>query len=367
MRSGARTIFVIAAILVSLYAIVVLSAGIAQLSDLAARVHPAFGMFVGWTLGLAFLGLIAAPLVLYYRLPPPLIPPDAEAGAEHDAYLLALKRRLAANPRLRDRRIESDAELQDALSLLSSEADKVVRKAASTVFLGTAVMQNGRLDGLVVLAAQCRLVWQVAAVYYQRPSPRQMVYLYANVASTALLAAAIEDIDFSEIVAPIVVAAIPSLQGAVPGMQGITSLLVRSLSNGAANALLTLRVGAVARQYCEATSTPLRSDVRRSATAEALRHVGRIAKQNSALVAKGTWKALSDAAGSSIGSAVGGTRSLGSTIAGKFRRQSKVPTAETRHEETESRTFRWSAKAMGAKVDLGDKHALLDAADERRR
>ena len=41
--------------------------------------------------------------------------------------------------------------------------------------------------------------------------------------------------------------------------------------------------------------------------------------------------------------------------------------AETRHEETESRTFRWTAKAMGAKVDLGDKHALLDAADERRR
>ena len=237
--------------------------------------------------------------------------------------MLALRRRLAANPRLRDRRIESDADLQGALSLLSSEADKVVRKAASTVFIGTAVMQNGRLDGLVVLAAQCRLIWQVAAVCHQRPSPRQMVYLYANVGSTALLATAIEDIDFSEIVAPIVVAAIPSLQGAVPGMQGITSLLVRSLSNGAANALLTLRVGAVARQYCEATSTPLRSDVRRSATAEALRLVGRIAKENSALVAKGTWKALSDAAGSSIDSAVEGTKALGSTIAGKFRRQSK--------------------------------------------
>jgi hypothetical protein len=41
--------------------------------------------------------------------------------------------------------------------------------------------------------------------------------------------------------------------------------------------------------------------------------------------------------------------------------------AETRHEEMESRTFRWTAKAMGAKVDLGDKHALLDALDERRR
>ena len=41
--------------------------------------------------------------------------------------------------------------------------------------------------------------------------------------------------------------------------------------------------------------------------------------------------------------------------------------AETRDEETESRTFRWTAKSMGAKVDLGDKHALLDAFDARRR
>ena len=41
--------------------------------------------------------------------------------------------------------------------------------------------------------------------------------------------------------------------------------------------------------------------------------------------------------------------------------------AETHHEDTESRTFRWTAKAMGARIDLGDKHALLDALDERRR
>ncbi len=29
--------------------------------------------------------------------------------------------------------------------------------------------------------------------------------------------------------------------------------------------------------------------------------------------------------------------------------------------------FHWIAKAMGARVDLGDKHALLDAMDEARR
>jgi hypothetical protein len=48
---------------------------------------------------------------------------------------------------------------------------------------------------MLVLAAQTRLIWKVALVYYQRPSLRDFVQLYANVASTAFIAAGVEDID----------------------------------------------------------------------------------------------------------------------------------------------------------------------------
>jgi hypothetical protein len=119
---------------------------------------------------------------------------------------------------------------------------------------------------------QLDLVWKIAAIYHQSPSPRQMGYLYANVGATAFLASEIEEIDFAEMVQPLVYS---SLSG-IPGAIAFSSILVNSLSTGAANAFLTLRVGAVARLYCEATTSPVRGAVRRSAIASAAKHLGRI-------------------------------------------------------------------------------------------
>lgn len=49
-------------------------------------------------------------------------------------------------------------------------------------------MKNGRLDGLVVLSCPLRMLWRIASVYYQRPPPRQMLYLYSNVGANVLFA-----------------------------------------------------------------------------------------------------------------------------------------------------------------------------------
>lgn len=38
--------------------------------------------------------------------------------------------------------------------------------------------------------------------------------------------------------------------------------------------------------------------------------------------------------------------------------------AETRHAPKRASQFQWIARPMGARVDLSDKHALLDAMDE---
>ena len=165
-----------------------------------------------------------------------------------------MRSRLANNPRTRELPLGTDAEVEAAIAHLSKEADLVVRRTASTVFLSTALMQNGRLDGLIVLFTQIQMVGRIARIYVQRPSPRELLRLYANVGGTAFVASGLESLDLGEMVAPLAVSVVPALKSGIPGLSGISALLVKCVSNGAANAFLTLRVGEVARRYCELTS-----------------------------------------------------------------------------------------------------------------
>jgi hypothetical protein len=141
-------------------------------------------------------------------------------------------------------------------------------------------MQNGRLDGVVVLLTQTRMIWQIARLYVQRPSARDLIYLYGNVAGTALVVSNLEAIDLSDVFAPVTASIAPAALSAIPGAAGISHFIVRCVSNGAANAFLTLRVGEVARRYCEAISPTSRQEIRLGATAAAVSHLGRIVTEN---------------------------------------------------------------------------------------
>src|SRR4029450_7334644 len=213
-----------------------------------------------------------------------------DSGPKHDAYLQALRVRLAANPRTCDLPLVTGEEIERAIAHLSKEADLVVRRTASTVFLSTALMQNGRLDGLIVLFTQIQMVGRIARIYVQRPSPRELLRLYANVGGTSFIASGLESLDLGEMVAPLATSMVPALKGGIPGLSGISALLVKCVSNGAANASPTLRVGEVARRYCELTSRCPRELIRKSATAAAVQHLGRIVRENGALVARKLWE-----------------------------------------------------------------------------
>jgi len=208
------------------------------------------------------------------------------------------------------RQLVTLAEIEAAVGQVSNEADKVVRRTASTVFLSTALMQNGRLDGLVVLFTQIQMVNRVARVYVQRPSPRELMRLYANVAGTALIAGGLESLDLGEMIAPLATSVVPALKGGIPGLSGISALLVRCISNGAANAFLTLRVGEVARRYCALTSRCSPDAIRKSATAAAVHHLGRIVRENGALVVRKIWEAARDSGVSKVEDIRGATRDL---------------------------------------------------------
>lgn len=264
-------------------------AGLTGLVSLADRVHPLFGQFVFWS-ALAAVGIALLYALFVYLRMPTMLPPVAKDSAEYDKYVAALRARLRLNPKLRGRKIDNVEDVEEVLQELSLEADAIVRSTASTVFLSTALMQNGRLDALIVLLTQIRMIWRVARTYVQRPSPRDLVRLYANVAGTAFVASGLESLDIGEMFAPLATSIVPAMKGGIPGLSGISALLVRCISNGAANAFLTLRVGEVARRYCEMVVEASPETIRRSATADAVKHLGRIVRENGALVVRKVWE-----------------------------------------------------------------------------
>jgi len=241
-----------------------------QLIQSARAVNETFGEGVMWALIFTYCALLGTPAVLWFRLPKRMLPPAVAEGAEYARFIDDFRKRLSRNPRLCGMTVDSPTDLEAALQILDREADHAVTSAASAVFLSTAVLQSGRLDMLVVLAAQTRLIWRVAHVYYQRPSLRDFVQLYANVGSTAFIAAGVEDVDVDVLVSTI----FGSTVAAIPGMHLLTS----SVLSGSANAFLTLRVGMITKEYCRCMVRVEKSGVRRAATLQAAKLLGCIVR-----------------------------------------------------------------------------------------
>lgn len=310
-----RTFAVILALLFGLFIATAWLANIVSLADAMERVHAGSGSFVFWGLFSLSFALSAAPFVLFFRLPKALTPPPNADDPQYEAFLQAFMARLRTNPRLAGMAIDNEADVVNACAKLGDDVDALIRETASTVFVSTAIMQNGRLDGLVVFLMQVRLVWRIAQIYTQRPSPRQMLYLYSNVGVNALVAENLQEIEFMEIAAPIVTAIVPSLKGAFPGFQGVSTLLVNSLASGCSNAFLTLRVGLMARMYCESLTRPDASLLKQNATAQAMSMVSGIARTQGARVVKSSWQAVSRAVGSAVDASIDTVKNTASRTA----------------------------------------------------
>lgn len=262
-----------------------------EIVELADRVDARLGLGVLWLLLVAYAILLLTPLYLWLRLPAALAPATADSGPEFERHLEGLRRRLARSPRLAGMSLETREDVERALTVLSEGSDEIIRDAAAGVFLTTAISQSGRLDVFLVLGAHWRLVWRLAQHYYQRPTLRDMTYLYANVAATAFVAGELEDIDVSQQVQPILSSVLGSAATSIPGFQMASNLLVHSVLTGSANAFLTLRVGMVARRYCSSLVVEDRRSLRRSASAQAAVLLGSIVSHGAKTLVKSVAKA----------------------------------------------------------------------------
>ena len=152
--------------------------------------------------------------------------------------------------------------LSMAITLQKTSATKVIREHAALVFVSTAISQNGRLDAITVLVTNFRLVKSLVHHFAYRPPLPTLVKVYCQIFMAALIADAIDDIDVENLFGQ----SIASVLSAVPG----GSIMAISVLDGIFNAMLTLRVGFVTRQYLLNVGSTLRREyIRKIANSEA--------------------------------------------------------------------------------------------------
>ncbi|GAG71126.1 unnamed protein product, partial [marine sediment metagenome] len=206
---------------------------------------------VGTTiLGLILLGLLAIPIILIAKLRAPLPFPDNDEDLEK--YKLMFKERLTKHPVAIENKLDphQPEQLLEIDNILKEKSDKIIFDSASAVFISTAISQNGKLDAFTVLAAQVRIIWKVAHVYWQRPTIRNLQQLYTNVAINAMAASTIEQMDLSQQIQPIVNAVLKSPGKHIPIVGNAAHMITDSILEGTVNAFLTLRIGVLTKNYC---------------------------------------------------------------------------------------------------------------------
>ncbi len=305
--------------------------------SLVKEIDPMLGTAVLYVLLAVYAAAVIVPVFIYLKMPNILRPPEDEQSPEYERFLKRLRNRLARNKYLAETGcpLETHDDIDNAIVLLDTHADQITKSTASTVFVTTAVSQNGRLDAIMVLIAQIRLVWSIAYIYNQRPSIREMFDLYVNVAATTFIVGTIEDLDIEEQIEPIITPLISgSVFGGIPGASGVATFMTTSIVDGAANALLTLRVGIITRRQFGIKKVSGRKELRRIASLEAGNMLASIVVKSAGYVTEAIIQAskkragsmgisLKDAAVKSAATVSGATKKSAGAIFGILKRQKK--------------------------------------------
>lgn len=204
----------------------------AQVVSLAGTLQPVFGRVVLWVLIAIYAVVIAVPIVVFMRLPKGLVAPPDDTSEEYRVYLRRLGARLTCNPNISCTTPLANREsIQAAITTLDAKADVVIKDTASRLFVSTAISQNGRLDALMVLAEQSRLIYRVAHLYNQRPNVREFARLYGNVGVTLFAARQLDDPNIREQIQPVFNAVLGhAAVSLVPGVTPVASIVLNSCS-----------------------------------------------------------------------------------------------------------------------------------------
>jgi hypothetical protein len=298
-------------------------------------VHPLLGYsFVLLLAGLLLL-LVGRPLVSFLSMPvaarPPHTPFDIEnpdisllsQRLKYDLkYLAMLKRNpllagnvaamddgLAAGRALLARfaiagtdsaaQVAADLEtfqkdhIEPHLKTLDAKVDKLIHAEAVGVGVATAFSMNGTVDAFVVLWRNANLIARISQIYFGRPHLGGTLLILRDVAAIVVVSRAMEDV--TDMTGDVI--------GGLLGRMG--GLIAGPVMDGAVNAMLTLKMGYLAKRRCRAFEGWSARQAR-SISAEALERVkkesGSVAtdllKRCGGLTSRAAWAAEQTMSGS---------------------------------------------------------------------
>lgn len=125
--------------------------------------------------------------------------------------------------------------------VIKKEVMNIIKTHAKTVMISTAISQNGRLDFLTVVVVNIKMISKIVEAIGFRPSYPELAKLIIQVMTTALVAEGLENIDLNDVLPQQTLNSI----GEIPFIKPILS----STTQGISNALLTLRMGIVTREF----------------------------------------------------------------------------------------------------------------------
>ncbi|WP_291325714.1 DUF697 domain-containing protein [Desulfovibrio sp. UCD-KL4C] len=273
---------------------------ISALAQLCGSYFPQSQNYVLFGLSGLFLIMCISPLMMFIFRPGPLAMPGNPTPAQQKKYINMLRKRLRKNKLVRKMKLNlsRDEDLDLALDGLDEISTARMKCVASRIFLSTAISQNGKLDSFIVMGSLAKLVWDVSKIYNQRPSLRDMISVYSNVATTAFFASAVEDLDIQSqieaIMSPVLAG---SALGMIPGASGMTSIITASILDGSTNAFLALRVGIITRNHFNYSADKKTPEFRRSVLKEAAKLLLSIAVSSTRMITSAYLKTITRSAG----------------------------------------------------------------------
>ncbi len=153
---------------------------------------------------------------------------------------------------------------------ITPELNHEIYDTAKKMFIITAISQNSVYDMLGMASANFSLIKRITEICGFRPNNAQVFRLYIRVLSMTLIAGNLEEMNLEELI-PM------ATEGALGKAFGIVAA---SATQGAVNALTTLRMASITKNYLlNADVSMTRKELRRKSYAEALGILKNIMKQ----------------------------------------------------------------------------------------
>lgn len=146
---------------------------------------------------------------------------------------------------------------------IKKNLNNIIIKKAKTVLISTAICQNARMDMITVFSVNLNMIKDLVTECGFRPNMTNLSKLTIDVFSTALIAEGLESISIDDILPN----SVNNALGQIPFIKPVMA----SVTQGIANALLTIRIGCVTRKYLFRDGNIItKEDIRKSAFKDSL-------------------------------------------------------------------------------------------------